>query len=248
MKYNCLIIEDNEIERDLLVSYLKKLDFFNIEAICDHAVDALKELKNKRIDIVFSDIDMPDISGIELLRGIAQPPAFVFVTTFPEYAIDSIDLDALDFIVKPVKIERLIKACNKVIEYLDFKRIQLAEAGPFEDTGNGFFFIKDSKGHIRVNYNDLLYIESFGDFSRIHTLDQQQHLILVNLKNIEQQLPANSFMRVHRQYIINQNLITKIAGNEITLNKQHHLPLGLAYREKLMEYIGQKTLTRRNGT
>lgn len=242
MKYNCLIVEDNEIERDLLENYLLKLSFFNIVAVCSNAVEALKVLISTEIDIVFSDVDMPDISGLELLKSISNPPAFIFVTTYPEYALDSINLDAIDFLVKPIKLERLIKACHKAVEYLDFKQLKLHKEEELEK--NDFFFIKGNKGYIRIDTDNILFIESFGDFSRLHTLDQQQHISLVNLKNIANQLPQNMFIRVHRQYLINQNHILEIVGNDIVLQNQHRIMMGATYRENLIKLVETKTLTR----
>lgn len=246
MRYNCLIIDDNEIERDLIESYLAKFNQLNIVAICEDGLQAIEALKNNAIDIVFSDIDMPDLSGIDLLKNTKNPPVFIFVTSHLEHAVESFELDALDFIAKPVSFERLLKAVNKSVEYLNLKKTQKPEHYPHEKDDEGFFFIKDNKGHLRINNNEILYIESFGDFSKIILCNGEEHLALINLKNIESQLSPNNFVRIHRQFIINQNLITKITGNEITLNKQHTIPVGVSYRDKLMEHIDKKTLVRQS--
>ncbi|WP_293302402.1 LytR/AlgR family response regulator transcription factor [Pedobacter sp. UBA4863] len=246
MRYSCIIIDDNEIERDLVEIYLNKIGFLEIKATCADAMQAIKILANEQIDIVFSDIDMPDLSGIELLKTIKNPPVFIFITSHLEHAVESFDLNALDFIAKPVSFERLLKAVNKATEYLNLKKTQKPENYQQGNDDEDFFFIKDNKGHIRVNNNEILYIESFGDFSKINLCNGEEHLALINLKNIELQLSPNNFIRIHRQFIINQNLITKITGNEITLNKQHVIPVGVSYRDKLMEHIDKKTLVRQS--
>ncbi len=244
MKYNFIIVDDNEIERDLLESYLLKLNTFNIVDSCENALQAVEILNNHKIDIVFSDIDMPDISGLELIKNLKNPPVFVFVTSYPEYALDSINVDALDFIVKPISLERLLKASNKIIEYLNLKQLATAKEENFDLISNDFFFIKDSKGHIKINFNDLVYIESLGDFSKLFTSTYQQHLILSNLKNLEKQLPLKMFKRVHRQYLINVNYIKEIAGNELLLSDNNKIPIGNAYKNDVMQFINEHTLSR----
>jgi two-component system LytT family response regulator len=245
MKYNCLIIDDNEIERDLLETYLLKLANFNIVASCESSLAAINILnEDKQIDVVFSDIDMPDISGLELLKSIKNPPVFVFVTSYPEYAIDSIDLDALDFMVKPISLERLLKASNKIIDYLNLKQLANTNEGKFDLVNDEYFFIKDNKGHIKVNYTDLIYVESLGDFSKLIMSETKQHLILSNLKNLEKQLPTKTFTRVHRQYLININYLKELVGSEILLSDGYKIPLGSAYRNEVMQFINERTLSR----
>lgn len=245
MRYNCLIIDDDEIERDLLDSYLSLSTNFNIIANCESSIAAAKILSDgdQSIDVVFSDIDMPNLSGLDLLKNLKNPPVFVFVTSFPEYALDSIDLDALDFLVKPVSLDRLVKAANKVIAYLNLKNGAQIEQ-KIQSSSEDYFFIKDAKGHVKIRFNDVLYIESLGDFSKLFLVAQKEHLVLVNLKNMEQQLPQETFTRVHRQFIINLNALTEINGNELILGDDTKVPLGLAYRKDIIEFINKKTLQR----
>lgn len=245
MKYNCLIIDDNEIERDLLESYLSISTNFNIIASCESSITAAKILSDGRqhIDVVFSDIDMPDLSGLDLLKNLKNPPVFVFVTSYPEYALDSINLDALDFMVKPISLERLIKASNKVITYLNLKNSATSEQ-QIQTTSENYFFIKDAKGHVKIQFNDVLYIESLGDFSKLFLVEKKEHLVLVNLKNMEQQLPQETFARVHRQFIINFNALTGINGNELILSNNIKIPLGLAYRKDIIEFVNRNTYQR----
>lgn len=243
MVYTCLIVDDNEIERDAIEMYLRKIDRFNIIGVCSSGTEAASIISKEQIDIVFSDIDMPELSGMGLLKSIKNPPEFIFITSFSEYAAESFDLDALDFIVKPATYERLLKSSNKAIEYLDLKNLATQKVFnepplPLED----YFFLKETKGYTRLSYNDVIYIESMGDFSKIFTATNK-HITLVNLKNLEKQLPS-IFSRVHKQYIINQNQITTISTNEIHLNHNHTVPLSMANKQELMEKITNKTLSR----
>lgn len=242
--YKCLIVDDNEIERDAIEMYLRKINKLDIIAVCNNGIEAADVLINENIDIVFSDIDMPELSGIGLLKSVKNAPVFIFITSFSEYAAEGFNLDALDFIVKPATFERLLKASNKAIEYLDLKKLAFQNQShtiPVSDNEN-YFFIKETKGFTRLNYEDVIYIESMGDFSRLFTAEDK-HITLVNLKNLERQLPSN-FTRVHKQYIINLNQIATVANTEIMLNHNYSVPVSLTNRQELMEKINNKTLSR----
>lgn len=243
MAYTCLIVDDNEIERDAIEMYLRKINLFEITGVCSSGIEAANAIANQSVDIVFSDIDMPEVSGMGLLKSIKNPPVFIFITSFSEYATESYNLDALDFIVKPATYERLLKSSNKAIEYLDLKKLSaqpaIVEPPAAQDD---HFFLKETKGYTRLNYRDVVYIESMGDFSKIFTATTK-HITLVNLKNLEKQLPV-IFLRIHKQYIINLNQISTISTNEIHLNHEYTVPLSMANKQELMEKISDKTLSR----
>jgi DNA-binding LytR/AlgR family response regulator len=243
ISYKCLIVDDNEIERDAIEMHLRKIGRLEIIAICSNGVEAASVLLNYEIDIVFSDIDMPELSGMDLLKNINSAPVFIFITSFTEYAAESFNLDALDFIVKPANFDRLLKASTKAIAYLDLKKSAIANNNPYPVAENDdHFYIKETKGFTRLNYSDVIYIESMGDFSRIYT-PTEMHITLVNLKNLERQLPQ-PFQRVHKQYIINLNHITTIANSEIILTHGYTAPISLTNRQELMEKIANKTVYR----
>ncbi|MES2418873.1 MAG: LytTR family DNA-binding domain-containing protein [Bacteroidota bacterium] len=244
MGYQCLIVDDNEIERDAIEMHLRKINGIEISAVCSNGPAAAAILLKEPIDIVFSDIDMPEISGLGLLKSIKTPPVFIFITSYTEYAAESFNLDALDFIVKPATFERLLKAANKAIEYLDLKKSAKLNKDPGKAPApfEGHFFLKETKGYTRLNYADVIYIESMGDFSKIFTA-HHKHITLVNLKNLERQLPIY-FTRVHKQYIINLNQIATISTNEIHLNHDYLVPLSLANKSELMQKVTDKTLLR----
>ncbi|MBB2145291.1 response regulator [Pedobacter sp. LMG 31464] len=243
--YTCLIVDDNEIERDAIEMYLRKINRLDIKAVCSNGIEAAEVLINEPIDIVFSDIDMPELSGMGLLKSIKNAPVFIFITSFTEYAAESFNLDALDFIVKPATFERLLKASTKAIEYLDLKKQASLNSNPnpIPETAD-HFFIKETKGFTRLNYDDVIYIESMGDFSKIYTATDK-HITLVNLKNLERQLPS-FFVRVHKQYIINLNQVSTITNNEIILNHNNTVPVSLTNRQELLEKIANKTVSRHN--
>lgn len=258
MKYRCIIIEDNILERDALEMKLKKIDSLVVKAVLADGMQAVPVLKNEDIDIVFSDIDMPDLSGIELLKSLKNPPVFIFISSHSEHAAESFNLDVIDYIVKPAKIERLIKAVNKAIEYINAKRKVQAEApvksiqavAPANDfirtiDAQEYFFIKENNTHIKLNMGDVLYIESMGDFSKISTTGEKSHMVLISLKNLEKQLPEHLFIRVHKQYMINVLHIKKITISDIKLSNNIVIPVSIAYKQALLDnLVNKKTLTR----
>jgi len=257
MKYKCIVAEDNILERDSLVMHLKKIQSLSVEAALSDGIEAVSYLKNNDIDIVFSDIDMPDLSGIELLKSLKHPPVFIFISAHPEYAAESFNLDVIDYIVKPVKIDRLIKATHKAIGYINAKKKLLAEykATPglapvtydFIRTidAHEYFFIKEKNTHVKLNMGDILYIESMGDFSRIVTTQQKTHFVLISLKNLEKQLPEKLFLRVHKQYIINLLHIQNIGPTDIKLGSGDIIPVSIGYKQALQDnVINKKSLTR----
>lgn len=258
MKYNCLIIEDNILERDSLAIKVNKIESLSLKAVLADGLEALTILKQVSIDIVLSDIDMPDLSGIELLKSLKNPPVFIFISSHPEHAAESFNLDVIDYIVKPVKLERLIKAINKAIEYINTKRnvqqVEVSSKQPATQAGNDlirtidaneYFFIKENNSHIKLNMGEVLFIESMGDFSKITTIRQKSHMVLISLKNLEKQLPEHLFIRVHKQYIINVLHIRNITVSDIQLSNNVSIPVSSAYKQLLQDkLINKKSLTR----
>lgn len=257
MKYHCLIIEDNLLERDALEMKVKKIDGLVLKASLADGLEAIPILKKEHIDIVFSDIDMPELSGIELLKSLKYPPVFIFISSYPEHAAESFELDVIDYIVKPVKMERLIKAVEKAIEYIKAKASMhrgvqpksTAPASPCDFVrsidAQQFFFIKENNIHSKVYMGDVLSIESMGDFSKIYTVQQKTHLVLIGLKSLEKQLPTDIFLRVHKQYIVNILHIKTISAVDIRLSNNTLIPVSIAYKQTLQDkLINKKSLTR----
>jgi len=257
MKYKCIVVEDNILERDLLVIYLKKIESIQIQAVLTDGLQAVNMMKDNTIDIVFSDIDMPQLSGLELLKSTKHPPVFIFISSYPEHAAESFNLDVIDYIVKPVKLDRLIKATNKAIEYIVAKKKIHTEkeskpASPSAVTdfiriidAQEYFFIKEKNIHVKLNMGDILYIESMGDFSKIITTHQKTHFVLISLKNLEKQLTEKLFLRVHKQYIINLLHIQNIGPINIKLSSGDMIPISSAYKQNLQDtVINKKSLTR----
>ncbi|MBS4066690.1 MAG: response regulator, partial [Chitinophagaceae bacterium] len=183
--YSVLIADDNIIERDVIASHLSRIKKVKVVAECTDGAETSAYLSLHQIDIVFSDVDMPRLNGINLLKGIQNPPVFIFISSYPEYAAESYNLDAIDYIVKPTTLERVQKAIDKAIDYIEIKNQshhysdKIQQESTLEEIGShistdGFFFIRENNNYTKLNIQEITFIESMGDFSRIHTTGQKK--------------------------------------------------------------------------
>jgi two-component system LytT family response regulator len=188
-----------------------------------------------------------------LKQHLKQAPVFVFISSHAEYAAESYSLDVIDFIVKPVSLARLMKAASKAIEYIELKKKAAAEgtvagdntAAVMPPSASDHFYIKESYDFVRLQYDDVIYIESMGNFSNLHTVQKKKHITLVSLKNIEEQLPADQFVRVHKQYLVNlKHVISVSSDNHVSLTDGSSLPVGQMHKGGLMEVIAKRMLQR----
>jgi two-component system, LytTR family, response regulator len=249
--YKCLIADDNLLDRDALEMYIGKIPNLHIAAICSNGLEAAAVLQQKEVDIVFTDIDMPGLSGIELIQSLKNPPAFIFISSHDEFAAESYSLDVIDYIVKPVSLVKIQKAANKAMEYLELRKHTASYVGPANTAeiksrtiSTDHFFIKEDKDYTRIDIANLLFIESMGNFSKLQTLEKK-HLTLVSLKNMEVQLPVPDFMRIHKQYIINlQHIVSVSSSGDVQLNGGYSIPLGELYKAALMEFVNNKMMLR----
>jgi len=243
----CIIIEDNLIERDALALQIKKIGHLILKASFSNGLEAAAYLREHKIDLVFSDIDMPDLTGIELLKSLQNPPVFIFISAHSEHAAESYNLDVIDFIVKPVRLDRLIKSVEKALDFLAKKEEPNTATQQMDQLAStmDFFFVKENNTHTKINVEEVLYIESMGDFSKIVVKDNKSHMVLISLKNLEKQLSGAKFMRVHKQYMVNLEQIVSIANTDLKLSNQQTIPLSSVYKQLLMDqFINKRTLSR----
>lgn len=255
--YNCLIADDNLVERDALEMHLSKINQLRIVATCSSGSEAAQVLLQEKVDIVFSDIDMPDLSGIGLIKSLSNPPVFIFVSSYTEFAAESYSLDVIDYVVKPALFDRVLKSVEKAIEYIEIKKqtkatstITIPEPAGFHEIGSRtasdeYFFIKDQNGFTKLLVADVMFIESMGDFSRIHTVQHKSFVVLVSLKNIEKQVSPNVFRRVHKQYIVNLSHIHSVMSAELQLSDKQHIPVSQLYKQNLLESVVERKLLKR---
>jgi DNA-binding LytR/AlgR family response regulator len=238
MKINCLIIEDEPLAQRVIERYAENLPFLEIIAKSNNAVEAIEVLHDRYIDLIFLDINMPKLNGLDFLKTLKNPPLVIVTTAYAEYAIQGYELDVVDYLMKPFSFERFYKAVQKAEEILKSKEISppaIVEQGKPED---GFIFIKSSKKTYKVNLNEILYIEALGDYVKIFTLNKMI-VSYQSLKNIETLLPPRQFPRIHKSFIISLAKIELIEGSQVKI-KDRMIPIGTNFKtdfERLIKMI-----------
>ncbi|HEY8898391.1 MAG TPA: LytTR family DNA-binding domain-containing protein [Niastella sp.] len=225
---NCVIIEDNPVDRLLLEEYLAGYSFINITGAFVNPVESLEHLKTHIINILFLDVDMPVINGIDFLKTLPDPPPCIMVTAHPEYAIDAFDVQAIDYLLKPVKPERLEKAIQRVLELQEIKSKAVQYSMHFE---NDFLMIKEGTVLNKVHVADILYLEALTNYTKVVTV-QKKYITLNNLKSFLDHLPEKRFLRIHRSYAVAVDKIQGVYKNELLIGEQR-LPLGKTYRQEV---------------
>lgn len=241
MKINCLIVDDELLARRLLIDYVEKIPELNLVATCASAMEAQSFLQKHRIDLLFLDIQMPDVTGISLLRSLANKPVTIFTTAYAEYAVQGYELFVLDYLLKPISFERFFQAVSRAVEYINLlgKKASAydgeADSWPSGKTPNDYIFVKSDYKIHKIAYRDIDVIEAYGEYILIFT-GGQKLMILGQLSKLEQVLPKPGFMRVHRSFIINFSKIDAIQGGTIHIG-QREVPLSKGYRDAFMQLV-----------
>lgn len=226
MKISCLIIDDEPLAREGLRDYVDKIGFLQVAGEFKSALEALVFLQTEKVDLIFLDINMPKMSGLEFVKSLDQPPAIIFTTAYREFASDSYDLDAVDYLVKPITFERFFKAVNKVYQRFDSP----------DQAQTDHFYVKVD-GHItKVKMNDILYIEGMKDYIKIYLKDQSRLITLLSLKQVEKELPGDQFTRTHRSFIVSKSQVDSIEGNTIHI-KEAQIPIAPNMRSEVLDKI-----------
>lgn len=231
MSYKCLIIEDQLPAQRILQTYLEEIPELELIATCTSPVEAMQHLKNHNIYVIFLDIHLPKISGLNFLRSLKNPPHIVITTAFSEHALEGFELDVADYLLKPFSFERFFKAVTKVVQPTRLTGELSKEVAP--DT---FMYIKVDKAVQRIEFNDLHYLKSDGDYVWL-MCDEKRYFLQQSLKYWQNALPGTQFIRIHKSYIVNLSSVLKIEGNEVIV-KDARLPIGRMYRDMLNNQIG----------
>jgi DNA-binding LytR/AlgR family response regulator len=223
---NSIIIEDNDIDREMLCLSLQKYPFIHLSGIFTNPIESLEMLKSGKVDLIFSDIDMPEINGIEFFKTQMNPPLCIFVTVHPEYAIDAFDVQAVDYIMKPIREERLDKAIQRTLELIEIKSKAIQYTLQFEQD---FMMIREGNESTKVYARDILFLEALTNYTKVVT-EKKTYITLQNLKGFLDHLPKEKFIRIHRSYAVSREKIDGFATSEIVIGP-HHLPIGKTYRQ-----------------
>ena len=234
-----LIIDDEPLAQDVIETYIEMMPEIELVKKCTNAIEANAALKEYDIDLIFLDIQMPKITGLEFLKSLSNPPLVIFTTAYAEHALEGFELNAVDYLLKPISLDRFMKAVNKASEL--FKQSEQKEAYADEDD---FVFIKADKKLMKLAYKDILYIEGLKDYVIIRK-NKGRIITLQTMKSLEAKLPSHLFKRVHRSYIVNLSQIDAINANMVELQENGQtktLPIGKNYKDGLLKVIMDKKI------
>lgn len=237
-----IIVDDEPLALEIIETYIQQIPDIQLVKKCENAFEANEALKSNAIDLMFLDIQMPQLSGIDFLKTLSNPPCVIFTTAYPDYAVEGFELNAVDYLLKPISLERFLKAVNKVSEKLSAKRLEHDSVQ--NDVADDFFFVKADKKLVKINFDEILYIEGLKDYVIIRQ-ESGRVITLQTMKSLEERLPMQKFKRVHRSFIVNIKKITAILGNMVELmeaGKLKQLPIGKNYRDELLELINENKL------
>lgn len=223
---NCIIVDDEPIAREILENHLEKITAIHVLGSCKNAVEAFNIINSNKVDLIFLDINMPEISGLSFARSINKHIKIIFTTAYREYAIDGFDLKAVDYLLKPISFERIFQAINKYKN----ENQQLHPETPQDLTleKNEFIFVKSDRKMVKINFSDVNYIESLADYLKIH-LEDKTILTRETITSIEAKLPKRDFLRIHRSYIISINKIQSFTNEFVEINKKA-IPISRSYK------------------
>jgi DNA-binding LytR/AlgR family response regulator len=232
MKTKCLIIDDEPLARDLMRNHIEKLDNFEIVAECGDAMKALQELRNQKIDLMFMDIQMPQITGLEFLKILKNPPKVIITTAYREYALEGFELDVVDYLLKPITFERFLKSVNKYYQMSQDESNVTATATEIMQTDEPFIYVKENKRVIKVHLSEILYIEGLSEYVQIYT-DKKKIITKTTMTSLEEKLPEEGFMRIHKSFIVSLSRIEAFTSTTIEVPGKE-LPIGRSYKRSVL--------------
>ena len=235
----CLAIDDEPLALKKVVEYIEKTPFLELAGQSESAFQALEVLEHSRVDLMFIDINMPDLSGMEFVKTLEKPPKVIFITAYSEHALEGFRVDALDYLLKPIGYADFLKSANKAKSWFDAQQQEPDEIR----SNDGFLFIKSEYKILRINFGDIKYIEGMNEYVRIHLINAKPVMSLLSIKSIEEQLPADRFMRVHRSYIVSLSKISVIERSRIVFDGNVYIPVSEQYKERFLSYIDENFLT-----
>lgn len=229
----CAILEDEPLAQNILRKYIEDHPALELFAICSNAEEAQKVLLRQNVELLFLDINLPKLSGINFLKTLPHRPLVIFTTAYPEYAVEGFELDAIDYLLKPFSFERFLKAANKAVQQLNKKEI-------VEQSAPSFIFLKADKKVHKVNLDDILHIEAAGDYIKVVT-ENGHYIVNDTLKSLQEELPPVQFIRVHKSYIISRNKIKFFEGNYVKVGNAD-IPIGNSYREEISTRLKERNI------
>ena len=232
---NCIIVDDENPAIKILSSYVSQMPVLKLVDTCDNAMKAMDVLHRKPVDLLFLDIHMPGMSGLDFIRSLKTKPLVILVTAYPQHALEGFELDVVDYLLKPVSFERFVQAVNKALERMG--KLGIAQVSPSVDViekgSKEYMFVKADYKLVKIIFDEIVFIEGLREYVRIHTTKDERVITLQSLRNLEGILPAKKFARTHKSYIVAIEKIDAIVGNTIEIGEEL-IPIGKSYKEKVM--------------
>lgn len=243
----CLAIDDEPLAIRQITGYIAKIPFLELVRTFTNAVEAQHYMLTESVDLIFVDINMPDLSGVDFVRSLATPPMVIFTTAYTEYAIEGFKLDAIDYLLKPFSFAEFSRSVNKAYSLYELLNIKKnAEKSADEDAesessdNREYISVRADHKTSLIKVSNIVYLESEGEYVRMHLNDGTKLVTLFRLKNMESALPADSFMRVHRSYIVNLKCVTGYTKGRVFLNNDDYVPIGENYKDAFLKYVENK--------
>ena len=232
----CIAVDDEPLALELLEDNISKVPYLQLVAKCSNAMEAMKVLQQQPADLIFLDIQMPGLTGLQFIQSMTEKPMIILITAYEKYALEGFNLDVTDYLVKPVSLDRFVKACNKAKELYELKNRPNKDASSNPD----YFFVNVDYSLLKINFNDIRYIEGLKDYIKIHLKSSSRAIITrMAMKVIEEELPVAKFLRIHKSYIVSLEHITAIRKNSVFLDEME-LPVGENFREAVLNLTGRQ--------
>lgn len=235
----CIAIDDEPLALKQIAGYILKTPFLKLKGEFDSAIKAIGFLQESEVDLMFVDINMPDLNGLDFVRSQSNPPKVIFTTAYSQYAVEGFRVNALDYLLKPIDYDVFLKAADKAKEWFKMNDGKTARI----KRDDGFLFIRSEYKVLRINLSDIKYIQGMREYARIYLVDQRRPVMsLISMKKLEEHLPAGKFMRVHKSFIVNLERITMIDRNRIVFDNNVFIPVSEQYNLKFQEYLNKNFL------
>ncbi len=232
----CIAVDDEPLALELLEDNISKVPYLNLVATCSNAMEAMKVLQEQTVDLIFLDIQMPGLTGLQFIQSLSNRPMIILITAYEKFALEGFNLDVVDYLVKPVSLDRFVKACNKAFELFQLKnRSKENNAEPAPD----YFFVNVEYSLLKVVRSDIKYIEGLKDYIKIHLHSSAKPVVTrMSMKAMEEQLPVSRFVRIHKSYIISVDFITSVRKSSVMIGNEE-LPVSETYQDALMKLTGK---------
>lgn len=241
MKITCLVVDDEPLARNLLTDYVNKVPYLSLIKACTGPLEAMEELRKNSVDLLFLDVQMPEVTGISFLKSLQKKPYVILTTAYSQYALEGYELDVTDYLLKPITFERFLKAVDKVSQRMSGSSTTTVEKviTTTEQTPS-YIFVKDGTKLVKIRWEDILYVEGLKDYVTIHTR-QQKVVSLQRMKTLEEQLPAEKFIRIHNSYIVALDAIDSVHKDKVQIG-QTFIPVGDTYKKSFKEFLDDKQI------